>query len=134
MKPNNILVSKDGRTLKITDFNVAKFCEHYENFDQLKLDNYEMNTYTGTIAFRAPEMLEHKGYHESVDVWAAGCVLFTMLCGHQPFHSEFIIDLIALIKRGQVEFSDECWKFISEDAKDLILKLLQKSPEKRLLP
>lgn len=40
-----------------------------------------MNTYTGTIAFRAPEMFEHSGYNESIDVWSAGCVLYTMLSG-----------------------------------------------------
>lgn len=40
-----------------------------------------MNTYTGTIAFKAPEMFSGNTYNESVDVWASGCVLFTMLCG-----------------------------------------------------
>jgi len=49
-------VSKDGKQLKITDFNVAKFSKDYKNYDKFKLDNYEMNTYTGTIAFRAPEI------------------------------------------------------------------------------
>ena len=56
IKPNNILVSKDGKKLKITDFNVAKFTSNYEDYDAFKRNNYEMNTYTGTIAFRAPEM------------------------------------------------------------------------------
>jgi len=56
LKPNNLLVSKDGKQLKITDFNVAKFSKDYKNYDKFKLDNYEMNTYTGTIAFRAPEI------------------------------------------------------------------------------
>lgn len=41
-----------------------------------------MNTYTGTIAFRAPEMFNQNTYTESVDMWAAGCVLYTMLCGN----------------------------------------------------
>lgn len=67
--------------MKITDFNVAKFCNDYKNYDMLKQNNYEMNTYTGTIAFRAPEMFLKKPYNESIDMWAAGCVLYTMLCG-----------------------------------------------------
>lgn len=33
LKPHNILVSKDGKHLKITDFNVAKFCSDYSNYD-----------------------------------------------------------------------------------------------------
>ena len=81
LKPHNILVDKQGKVLKITDFNVAKFCDDYENYDQFKKNNYEMNTYTGTIAFRAPEMFQKKSYNESIDVWAAGCILYTMLSG-----------------------------------------------------
>lgn len=40
-----------------------------------------MNTYTGTIAYRAPEMFDKKPYDESIDMWAAGCVLYAMLSG-----------------------------------------------------
>ena len=58
LKPNNILVSESsGRLLlKITDFNVAKFVDKYHSFDMFSQTNFEMNTYTGTVAFRAPEM------------------------------------------------------------------------------
>ena len=48
--------------LRITDFNVAKFVDRYKDYDELKKNNYEMNTYTGTIAFRAPEMFAGDGY------------------------------------------------------------------------
>lgn len=74
--------------MKITDFNVAKFFDIYKDFDEMNSDNYEMNTYTGTIAFRAPEMFNGICYNESIDSWAAGCVLYTMLCGYQPFYSQ----------------------------------------------
>ena len=58
LKPNNILVAERGGRLllKITDFNVAKFVDKYQSFDMFRQTNFEMNTYTGTIAFRAPEM------------------------------------------------------------------------------
>lgn len=57
LKPNNILVAQEGEflRLKITDFNVAKFMDKYQCFDMFRQDNYEMGTYTGTLAFRAPE-------------------------------------------------------------------------------
>ena len=57
LKPNNILVATDGSNLllKITDFNVAKFIDKYQCFDIFGQENYEMGTYTGTLAFRAPE-------------------------------------------------------------------------------
>lgn len=57
LKPNNILVSTEGEglRLKIADFNVAKFEDKYQCFDMFRQDNYEMGSYTGTVAFRAPE-------------------------------------------------------------------------------
>lgn len=89
LKPNNILVSKCGKLLKITDFNIAKFSKEYNNFNDLSHENFNMSTYTGTIAFNAPEIFENNGYYtEAVDSWSAGCVLFTMLVGKQPFNKE----------------------------------------------
>lgn len=38
-----------------------------------------MLTYTGTLAFCAPEMLETGEYNLKVDEWSAGVVLYTML-------------------------------------------------------
>ena len=57
LKPNNILVHAvgDNMTLKITDFNVAKFHDDYHLYDAFSSANFNMNTYTGTLAFRAPE-------------------------------------------------------------------------------
>jgi len=41
-----------------------------------------MWTYTGTVAFCAPEMLGEEEYDEGVDIWSAGVVLYTMLSGN----------------------------------------------------
>lgn len=57
LKPNNILVSDDNQDVKITDFNVSKFCDNYKKTPKLK-NKIKMFTYTGTIAFTAPEILE----------------------------------------------------------------------------
>jgi len=47
-----------------------------------------MWTYTGTIAFTAPEVFSDSEYTEAIDMWSAGVVLYTMLCGYQPFQAE----------------------------------------------
>jgi calcium/calmodulin-dependent protein kinase I len=57
LKPNNILVSKDGSIVKITDFNVSKFVENKgKKYSSFSKENIQMWTYTGTIAFTAPEV------------------------------------------------------------------------------
>lgn len=86
LKPNNLLYCKNSKTLKITDFNVAKFFESdYKSLDTLQDEDLVMFTYTGTLAFSAPEIFENVPYTAKVDLWSAGCVLYTMLCGREPF-------------------------------------------------
>jgi protein-serine/threonine kinase len=51
-----------------------------------------MMTHTGTAAFSAPEMYQKTIYNEKVDIWGAGCVLYTMLVGCQPFYHEKYIN------------------------------------------
>lgn len=53
----------DSNIIKITDFNVSKFSENYKEYGDLKdLDKIEMWTYTGTVAFSAPEIFTGEGY------------------------------------------------------------------------
>lgn len=134
-KPNNILVSPCGEKLKITDFNVAKFYDgHYKNINNLSKYKFKMYTYTGTQAFSAPEILLVESYYEAVDMWSAGTVLYTMLCGHQPFYKEEVSDQIQQIANVDYNFDDEIWSTVTSEAKDLISCLLVKDPVKRLSP
>jgi calcium/calmodulin-dependent protein kinase I len=79
IKPSNILVLNHKDKIKITDFNISKLCRN---------KNFKMLTHTGTEAFVAPEMYKNQVYNEKVDLWSAGCVLYTMLAGYQPFFEE----------------------------------------------
>ena len=48
-----------------------------------------------------------------------------MLCGYPPFASEDDSQTVELIKCGEVEFDDEAWSDISDEAKDLLMKIFQ---------
>ncbi len=54
---------EDGSIVKITDFNVSKFIEEKgKKYSSLSTENYKMWTYTGTIAFTAPEVFTETQY------------------------------------------------------------------------
>ena len=89
-----------------------------------------MYTYTGTIAYTAPEVFRIGEYDQKVDMWSLGVVLYTMLIGHEPFRAEFVKDLIEKIKNEEFTFDDN--ELISEEAKDLITNLLSKNPKERM--
>jgi len=59
-------------------------------------------------------------------------ILYTLLCGYKPFISDNDEDLFEKIKTSNYTFPPEEWDDISDLAKDLISKLLEKDPEKRL--
>jgi len=128
------MVTKDGENLRILDFNVAKFYKNYKNYNALSSTNYEMSTYTGTIAYSAPEIFTSDHYTEEVDMWSAGCILYTMLAGYPPFMSEYVADLIEDIKFGTYDITKSPWNEVSEEAKNLVRGMLTKDPSNRILP
>lgn len=67
-------------------------------------------------------------------MWSAGVVLYTMLCGYQPFQSDNVHELIELIKEAKYEFHPDPWDNISAQAKDLIKRLLDVNLKTRFSP
>jgi serine/threonine protein kinase len=67
-------------------------------------------------------------------MWSAGCVLYTMLAGHQPFFDESVSELIKQITEANYEFKDSIWKEVSDEGKHLIRSLLTLDPQERLSP
>ncbi|KAL1878091.1 hypothetical protein VTK73DRAFT_8052 [Phialemonium thermophilum] len=106
--------------IKIADFGLSK----------VVWDNQTM-TPCGTVGYTAPEIVKDERYSKSVDMWALGCVLYTLLCGFPPFYDESIEVLTEKVAKGQYTFLSPWWDDISSSAKDLISHLLTVDPEKR---
>jgi serine/threonine protein kinase len=56
-----------------------------------------MRTVTGTLSYRAPEILMRVAYDEKVDIWGAGLVLYTLLTGEDLFTDDHIPRLVQAI-------------------------------------
>ncbi|KAJ1952720.1 MAPK-activated protein kinase Srk1, partial [Dispira parvispora] len=85
----------------------------------------------GTVGYTAPEIVNDQKYSTGVDMWALGCVLYTMLCGFPPFYDEDVQVLTQKVACGYYTFLSPWWDHISESAKDLISNLLTVNPESR---
>jgi len=106
--------------IKIADFGLSKVV--WEN---------KTTTPCGTVGYTAPEIVKDERYSKSVDMWALGCVLYTLLCGFPPFYDESIEVLTEKVAKGQYTFLSPWWDDISQSAQDLISHLLTVDPEKR---
>jgi serine/threonine protein kinase len=106
--------------IKLADFGLSKVI-------------WDSSTMTpcGTVGYTAPEIVKDERYSKSVDMWAMGCVLYTLLCGFPPFYDESIQVLTEKVARGQYTFLSPWWDDISKSAQDLISHLLTVDPEKR---
>lgn len=67
----------------------------------------------GTVGYTAPEIVKDERYSKSVDMWALGCVLYTLLCGFPPFYDESINVLTEKVARGYYTFLSPWWDDIS---------------------
>jgi len=98
----------------------------------LSYDEIVMKTCCGTPHYVAPEVLEGMEYNYKCDLWSMGVILYTMLAGHQPFTGQNRHVLYKRIARGKYTMRGKRWVNVSEDAKDLVRRLLVLQPEKRL--
>ena len=122
--------------VKIADFGLSK----------IVWDEQTM-TPCGTVGYTAPEIVKDERYSKSVDMWALGCVLYTLLCGFPPFYDESINVLTEKVARGHYTFLSPWWDSVSESgtssikyiaslsdplaAKDLVTHLLCVDPGQR---
>jgi len=119
LKPENLLLTKDGHIV-MTDFGLSKEGLH-DKFDRT-------GTFCGTPEYLAPEVLEGKGYTKAVDWWSFGTLVYEMLTGLPPFYSEDVQEMYSKIMTADLEFPS----FMSQEARDLLSKLLERNDEERL--
>jgi len=124
IKPEHFLLTSDRRDiqkLKLIDFGLAR--KH-------KPGSASMTTFTGSPSFVAPEVIARR-YNHLCDMFSVGVTTYFMLTGMLPFDGPTDEETFDLISAGQFDFPSSS-VFLSDDAKDFIMKLLRTDPSKRM--
>lgn len=120
LKPENLLLD-EKLNIKIVDFGLSNMYSP----DQL------LKTACGSPCYAAPEMIARKMYVPlKSDIWSSGVVLYAMVCGYLPFEDGNTAALYQKIMAG----SYKCPKFLSNEAIDLIKRILEVNPNTRIAP
>lgn len=126
LKPENILLTKDLE-IKIADFGMAALHQS---------PDHKLKTSCGSPHYAAPELVKGIAYRgNQADIWSLGVILYACLSGMLPFDvendaskEEALPLLLKKIQRGRFEMVPE----FSEEAKDLIRRMLQVNPQRRI--
>jgi len=127
IKPENLLLSDKSATatIKLADFGFATNCTSPNALSDL----------LGTPEYMAPELVALRdvdgGYGKPVDIWALGVVLYILLSGIHPFQIEDEEQMLTNIQAGKWKWLGRNWDKVSDDAKDLITKMLDANPRSR---
>ena len=128
LKPENILClsRSDDVAVKLTDFGLAK-----------SITDDGLKTFCGTPLYFAPEVLRRRNtvagrgrYGKQADMWSLGVILYILICGAPPFDPNSSVDDTAAA--SGISFNGSIWDSTSDDAKDLVMKLLTPEPTKRI--
>uniref|UniRef100_A0A671MGV1 Serine/threonine-protein kinase PLK n=1 Tax=Sinocyclocheilus anshuiensis TaxID=1608454 RepID=A0A671MGV1_9TELE len=117
LKLGNFFIN-ESMELKVGDFGLAAKLEPVEN---------RRRTICGTPNYLSPEVLNKQGHGCESDVWALGCVMYTMLLGRPPFETTNLKETYRCIREARYSMPSS----LSPQAKHLISSMLAKNPMDR---
>ena len=128
LKPENILIVKKNKNnnypyIKIGDFGMSTIVE--------KQSLQNSNSPLGSIYYIAPEVIQKK-YNEKCDIWSCGVIMYVLLTKKPPFNGEYENEIISNIEKCNYDLESPPFDTISNNAKDLIQKLLNKDINLRI--
>ncbi|KAM8793468.1 serine/threonine-protein kinase PLK2-like [Eudromia elegans] len=117
LKLGNFFIN-ENMELKLGDFGLAARLEPLE---------HRRRTICGTPNYLSPEVLNKQGHGCESDIWALGCVMYTMLLGRPPFETTNLKETYRCIREARYSLPSS----LLAPAKHLIASMLSKNPEDR---
>ncbi|KAJ0015190.1 hypothetical protein Pint_19875 [Pistacia integerrima] len=122
IKGANILVDNKG-CIKLADFGASKQVVELATVSGAK-------SMKGTPYWMAPEVILQTGHACSADIWSVGCTVIEMATGKPPWSQQYQ-EVAALFYIGTTKSHPPIPEHLSVEAKDFLLKCLQKEPNTR---
>ena len=129
LKPGNLMLTPKGQ-LKILDFGLAKLVVPADAGSVTESSSGEAS-FAGTLPYMSPEQVRGQPVDERSDIWATGAVLYEMATGQRPFPERQRPQLIDDILRHEPKAPTSVNGRISPGLESIILKALDKDPERR---
>ncbi|CAN6677087.1 unnamed protein product [Malus baccata var. baccata] len=122
IKGANILVDNKG-CIKLADFGASKKVVELATINGAK-------SMKGTPYWMAPEVILQTGHSFSADIWSVGCTVIEMATGKPPWSQQYQ-EVAVLFHIGTTKSHPPIPEHLSAEAKDFLLKCLEKEPCRR---
>jgi serine/threonine-protein kinase len=122
LKPANVMISEEGE-VKVMDFGIARI----RNSQRITQHGKSV----GTLEYMAPEQIQGKEGDERTDIYAAGNILYELLCGQPPFRADTDYHLMKAKLEEAPPVLPALANVTPAPLKSIILKALERKPEKR---
>ncbi|MGL5315977.1 MAG: Stk1 family PASTA domain-containing Ser/Thr kinase [Peptostreptococcaceae bacterium] len=123
IKPHNILISNDGRVVKVADFGIAKAVSNSTMTN--------IGSIIGSVHYFSPEQAKGKFVANNADLYSLGIVLYEMLIGKVPFRGDSPISIALQHINDEIEFTQDEKVSIPQSVRTIIKKLTEKSSAER---
>jgi calcium-dependent protein kinase len=126
IKPENLMFVDDSEDsdLKVIDFGISKMIDTQGKYFKCGKVRHKQPFYS------APETFDGV-FTEKSDIWSCGVVMYLMLCGYLPFKKRSPSSLVEEITHTKIDFPVKEWGKVSNEARALVIRLLDKDPENR---
>lgn len=124
IKPQNLVLMSEfpHGEVKLCDLGISRYISQ----------GADIRDILGTPDYVAPEVLNYEPISLATDMWSVGVLLYVLLTGCSPFGGDTKQETFCNISQCRLDFPEDLFEDVSEDAKDLMRKLMVKEPSKRL--
>ncbi|MBN1171546.1 MAG: Stk1 family PASTA domain-containing Ser/Thr kinase [Micromonosporaceae bacterium] len=124
IKPGNVMLTQAGQ-VKVMDFGIARALASGAT------TMTQTSAVIGTAQYLSPEQARGESVDARSDVYATGCVLFELLCGHPPFVGDNPVSVAYQHVREDPRPPSQSNRDVSPDLDAIVLKALAKNPLNR---
>ncbi|WP_433389027.1 Stk1 family PASTA domain-containing Ser/Thr kinase [Micromonospora sp. KLBMP9576] len=124
IKPGNVMLTQTGQ-VKVMDFGIARaLASGVTTMTQT-------SAVIGTAQYLSPEQARGEAVDARSDVYAAGCVLFELVCGHPPFVGDSPVSVAYQHVRETPPTPSDINPDVTPAVDAIVLKALSKNPLNR---
>lgn len=124
IKPQNIMLLKDNKTIKVADFGIASF--HTKGETKTLGDGA-----IGSVHYISPEQARGEPVSPMADLYSVGVVLYEMITGQLPFQSDSAVSVAIMQLQKEAVMPRKINPAIPVGIEQITMRAMQKSPRDR---